>query len=128
MAWYDCMLLCLGRLIEECWNENPASRPYFKEIIHRLTVIQADISSKKRWKVHLCFLFYNSTVVLVLLLEENMCRMISWIWLSMCIIVACWDSSRITRPDQHCTKPAECGTTVLNFFFIFFNFFLAQII
>jgi hypothetical protein len=41
----------LGRLIEECWSENPASRPYFKEIIHRLTNIQADIASKRHWKV-----------------------------------------------------------------------------
>ncbi|KAJ4797400.1 hypothetical protein LUZ62_048646 [Rhynchospora pubera] len=40
----------LKELIEECWRENPASRPYFKEIIDRLMAIQADIASKKRWK------------------------------------------------------------------------------
>ncbi|XP_078168791.1 serine/threonine-protein kinase 12-like isoform X3 [Carex rostrata] len=40
----------LKELIEECWSEDPASRPYFKEIVRRLTEIQANITSKKRWK------------------------------------------------------------------------------
>ncbi|XP_078168790.1 serine/threonine-protein kinase 12-like isoform X2 [Carex rostrata] len=49
----------LKELIEECWSEDPASRPYFKEIVRRLTEIQANITSKKRWKVKPLRCFQN---------------------------------------------------------------------
>lgn len=41
----------LKELIEQCWSENPADRPTFKEIIERLTNIQNHIAHKRRWKV-----------------------------------------------------------------------------
>ncbi|KAJ3671007.1 hypothetical protein LUZ60_008433 [Juncus effusus] len=41
----------LKELIEQCWSENPASRPSFKEIIDRLTLIQDHVTSRKPWKV-----------------------------------------------------------------------------
>ncbi|WOK99309.1 serine/threonine-protein kinase STY17-like [Canna indica] len=41
----------LKELIEECWSENPAERPTFREIIDRLLFIQYHIIRKRRWKV-----------------------------------------------------------------------------
>ncbi|KAH7651391.1 Non-specific serine/threonine protein kinase protein [Dioscorea alata] len=41
----------LKQLIEECWSENPADRPTFREIIDRLSYIQNQIANKMRWKV-----------------------------------------------------------------------------
>lgn len=39
------------RLIEECWSENPADRPTFKDIIDRLLNIQNYIVRKRHWRV-----------------------------------------------------------------------------
>ena len=44
------------RLIEDCWNEKPAKRPTFKQIITRLESIHNSFSHKKRWKVSFLFL------------------------------------------------------------------------
>lgn len=41
----------LKELIEQCWSDNPAERPTFREIIDRLTNIQNHIAHKARWKV-----------------------------------------------------------------------------
>ncbi|KAF7803240.1 integrin-linked protein kinase 1-like [Senna tora] len=40
----------LRELIEECWNENPAKRPTFRQIITRLESIYNTLSHKRRWK------------------------------------------------------------------------------
>lgn len=39
------------RLIAECWNENPAKRPTFRQIITKLESIYNTIGQKRRWKV-----------------------------------------------------------------------------
>ena len=44
------------RLIEDCWNEKPAKRPTFKQIITRLESIHNSFSHKKHWKVSSLFL------------------------------------------------------------------------
>ncbi|KAI3740229.1 hypothetical protein L2E82_30654 [Cichorium intybus] len=41
----------LKELIEQCWHENPAKRPTFKQIIPRLESIYNSINHKRRWKV-----------------------------------------------------------------------------
>ncbi|KAL8045694.1 hypothetical protein ABFX02_08G130900 [Erythranthe guttata] len=41
----------LRHLIEECWNENPASRPTFKKIIPRLEAIYNRFGHRRSWKV-----------------------------------------------------------------------------
>jgi hypothetical protein len=41
----------LRELIEQCWSENPASRPDFRTIIEQLSYIQNEISQRNRWKV-----------------------------------------------------------------------------
>ncbi|KAJ6824327.1 serine/threonine-protein kinase STY8-like isoform X1 [Iris pallida] len=41
----------LKELIEQCWSENPAERPTFREIIDRLTYIEKYLAHKRRWKV-----------------------------------------------------------------------------
>ncbi|XP_068665596.1 serine/threonine-protein kinase 12-like [Aristolochia californica] len=49
----------LKELIEECWNENPARRPTFKQIIDRLSSIYSHLYQKKRWKVKPLKCFQN---------------------------------------------------------------------
>uniref|UniRef100_A0A0E0C7Q0 Protein kinase domain-containing protein n=1 Tax=Oryza meridionalis TaxID=40149 RepID=A0A0E0C7Q0_9ORYZ len=51
----------LRELIEQCWSENPASRPDFRTIIERLSYIQNEISQRNRWKVKplKCFLSFE---------------------------------------------------------------------
>ncbi|KAK9132314.1 hypothetical protein Scep_011842 [Stephania cephalantha] len=44
----------LKELIEECWSENPAKRPTFKEVIRKLEVINNYYNHKRRWKVSFC--------------------------------------------------------------------------
>ncbi|XP_073128612.1 serine/threonine-protein kinase 12-like [Henckelia pumila] len=41
----------LKELIEECWSENPANRPTFKQIIPRLVAIYNSFGHRRRWKV-----------------------------------------------------------------------------
>ncbi|KAI3697737.1 hypothetical protein L6452_30834 [Arctium lappa] len=41
----------LKELIMECWHENPARRPTFRQIIPRLESIHSSINHKWRWKV-----------------------------------------------------------------------------
>ncbi|KAF3638904.1 putative cyclic phosphodiesterase-like [Capsicum annuum] len=41
----------LKELIEECWNEMPAKRPSFKQIIPRLESIYKNFDKNKHWKV-----------------------------------------------------------------------------
>ncbi|XP_073308266.1 serine/threonine-protein kinase 12-like isoform X1 [Primulina huaijiensis] len=41
----------LKELIEECWSENPANRPTFKQIIPRLEAIYNSFGHRRRWKV-----------------------------------------------------------------------------
>ncbi|KAJ8761971.1 hypothetical protein K2173_006573 [Erythroxylum novogranatense] len=41
----------LKELIEECWNENPAKRPTFRQILTKLETISHKIGHKKHWKV-----------------------------------------------------------------------------
>ncbi|KAG1367785.1 integrin-linked protein kinase 1 [Cocos nucifera] len=53
----------LKELIEQCWSENPADRPAFREIIVRLTIIQAHIAHKRRWKVRPLKCFQNLEAV-----------------------------------------------------------------
>ncbi|KAG6778921.1 hypothetical protein POTOM_015284 [Populus tomentosa] len=40
----------LKELIQECWHENPAKRPTFRQILTRLDAIQNSIGHKRRWK------------------------------------------------------------------------------
>ncbi|XP_006644703.1 integrin-linked protein kinase 1-like [Oryza brachyantha] len=51
----------LRELIEQCWSENPASRPDFKTIIERLSSIHNEIAQRNRWKVRplKCFLSFE---------------------------------------------------------------------
>ncbi|GLT80162.1 hypothetical protein SLA2020_516160 [Shorea laevis] len=41
----------LKELIEDCWNDAPAKRPTFRQIIIRLESIHNSFSHKRRWKV-----------------------------------------------------------------------------
>ncbi|XP_058100995.1 integrin-linked protein kinase 1-like [Magnolia sinica] len=41
----------LKELIEVCWNDNPAKRPTFRQIIDRLSAIDHHLAEKKRWMV-----------------------------------------------------------------------------
>ncbi|KAK6133554.1 hypothetical protein DH2020_032683 [Rehmannia glutinosa] len=41
----------LKQLIEECWSENPANRPTFKQIIPWLVTIYNRFGHRRRWKV-----------------------------------------------------------------------------
>ncbi|GAB2299029.1 hypothetical protein Dimus_033104 [Dionaea muscipula] len=41
----------MRELIEECWSDNPAKRPSFREIIVKLDHIYDSIGRKKRWKL-----------------------------------------------------------------------------
>ncbi|KAG4971324.1 hypothetical protein JHK84_037396 [Glycine max] len=47
----------IRELIEECWNENPAKRPTFRQIITRLESIYNTISHKRHWKVIISLMF-----------------------------------------------------------------------
>ncbi|XP_016493541.1 serine/threonine-protein kinase 12 [Nicotiana tabacum] len=49
----------LRELIEECWNEKPALRPTFKQIIPRLESIYNKFGHKRRWKVRPLKCFQN---------------------------------------------------------------------
>ncbi|KAK9150734.1 hypothetical protein Syun_009043 [Stephania yunnanensis] len=49
----------LKELIEECWSENPAKRPTFKEVIRKLEVINNFYNHKRRWKVRTLKCFNN---------------------------------------------------------------------
>jgi serine/threonine protein kinase len=53
----------LKELIEECWNENPAKRPTFRQIITRLESFHHKIGQKRHWKVRVlkCFPHYHSS-------------------------------------------------------------------
>ncbi|XP_050233946.1 integrin-linked protein kinase 1 isoform X2 [Mercurialis annua] len=50
----------LKDLIQECWNENPAKRPTFRQIIKKLETIYNSIGHKRRWRV--CFFLSSSPV------------------------------------------------------------------
>ncbi|KAH9613709.1 hypothetical protein KSS87_002740 [Heliosperma pusillum] len=55
----------LRDLIEECWNEDPAQRPSFRQIIPRLDYIYNNLGPRKRWlKVRplKCFLRTESSL------------------------------------------------------------------
>ncbi|KAE9461964.1 hypothetical protein C3L33_06127, partial [Rhododendron williamsianum] len=49
----------LKELIEECWNESPAKRPTFRQIISRLETIYGSIGHKRGWKVSHLFPFLS---------------------------------------------------------------------
>lgn len=60
------------RLIEECWNENPAKRPTFRQIITRLESIYNSLGHKRRWKVRTpsqtifcvyCYAYFNYCII-----------------------------------------------------------------
>ncbi|XP_014518991.1 serine/threonine-protein kinase STY17 [Vigna radiata var. radiata] len=54
----------IRELIEECWNENPAMRPTFRQIITRLEFIYNAIGQKRRWKVRPLKCFQNLEALL----------------------------------------------------------------
>ncbi|KAG4960304.1 hypothetical protein AAZX31_13G205600 [Glycine max] len=54
----------IRELIEECWNENPAKRPTFRQIITRLESIYNTISHKRHWKVRPLKCFQNLEALL----------------------------------------------------------------
>ncbi|KAI5331854.1 hypothetical protein L3X38_021980 [Prunus dulcis] len=54
----------LRELIEECWNENPAKRPAFRQIILRLESIHNSLGHKRRWKVRPLKCFQNIEAML----------------------------------------------------------------
>ncbi|XP_015876539.3 integrin-linked protein kinase 1 [Ziziphus jujuba] len=54
----------LRDLIEECWNENPAKRPTFRQIITKLEIIHNSLSHKRRWKVRPLKCFQNIEAML----------------------------------------------------------------
>lgn len=54
----------IRELIEECWNENPAKRPTFRQIITRLESIYNTIGQKRRWKVRPLRCFQNLEALL----------------------------------------------------------------
>jgi hypothetical protein len=45
------------RLIEECWSENPAKRPTFRQIIRKLESIHNSLVHPRHWKVSTLSLF-----------------------------------------------------------------------
>ena len=54
----------IRELIEDCWNENPAKRPTFRQIIPRLESIYNTIGQKGRWKVKPLKCFQNLEALL----------------------------------------------------------------
>ncbi|KAJ4823904.1 hypothetical protein Tsubulata_026760 [Turnera subulata] len=54
----------LKELIEECWQENPAKRPTFRQILVRLEVVQNKIGHKRHWKVRPLKCFQNLEALL----------------------------------------------------------------
>ncbi|EEF40144.1 integrin-linked protein kinase 1 [Ricinus communis] len=54
----------LKDLIQECWNENPAKRPTFRQIITKLESIYNSIGHKRRWKVRPLKCFQNFEAML----------------------------------------------------------------
>ncbi|KAI4295340.1 hypothetical protein L6164_035395 [Bauhinia variegata] len=54
----------LRELIEVCWNENPAKRPTFRQIITRLESIYNTLGHKRRWKVRPLKCFQNLEAIL----------------------------------------------------------------
>ncbi|KAK8664627.1 hypothetical protein V6N13_084405 [Hibiscus sabdariffa] len=54
----------LKELIEDCWNEKPAKRPTFRQIIKRLESILDSFSHKKCWKVRPLKWFHNLEAML----------------------------------------------------------------
>ncbi|MED6155120.1 hypothetical protein PIB30_002323 [Stylosanthes scabra] len=54
----------IRELIEECWNENPAKRPTFRQIIPKLESIYYTIGQKGRWKVKPLKCFQNLEALL----------------------------------------------------------------
>ncbi|KAJ9135967.1 hypothetical protein P3X46_033085 [Hevea brasiliensis] len=54
----------LKELIQECWNENPAKRPTFRQIITRLESIYNSVGHKRRWKVRPLKCFQNLEAML----------------------------------------------------------------
>ncbi|XP_022720347.1 tyrosine-protein kinase-like isoform X3 [Durio zibethinus] len=54
----------LKELIEDCWNEKPAKRPTFRQIITRLESIHNSFSHKKWWKVRPLKCFQNLEAML----------------------------------------------------------------
>ncbi|XWS12452.1 hypothetical protein CRYUN_Cryun37aG0089900 [Craigia yunnanensis] len=54
----------LKELIEDCWNEKPAKRPTFRQIITKLESIHNSFSHKKRWKVRPLKFFQNLEAML----------------------------------------------------------------
>ncbi|XP_028763999.1 integrin-linked protein kinase 1 [Neltuma alba] len=54
----------LRELIEECWNENPAKRPTFRQIITRLESMYNTFAHKRRWKVRPLKCFQNLEAML----------------------------------------------------------------
>ncbi|KDP21162.1 hypothetical protein JCGZ_21633 [Jatropha curcas] len=54
----------LKELIQECWDEIPAKRPTFRQIITRLESIHNSIGHKRRWKVRPLKCFQNLEAML----------------------------------------------------------------
>ncbi|KAK9227563.1 hypothetical protein WN943_012616 [Citrus x changshan-huyou] len=54
----------LKELIEECWNEKPAKRPTFRQIITKLESINNSINHKRRWKIRTMKCFHNLEAML----------------------------------------------------------------
>ncbi|XP_022142233.1 serine/threonine-protein kinase STY17-like [Momordica charantia] len=54
----------LKELIEECWNEMPAMRPTFRQIISQLEFIYNRFGHKRRWKVRPLKCFQNIEAML----------------------------------------------------------------
>ncbi|KAH1208365.1 hypothetical protein AAZX31_15G084900 [Glycine max] len=54
----------IRELIEECWNENPAKRPTFRQIITKLESIYNTIGHKRHWKVRPLKCFQNLEALL----------------------------------------------------------------
>ncbi|CAL1410450.1 unnamed protein product [Linum trigynum] len=54
----------IKELIEECWHENPAKRPTFREILTRLESIYNRIGYKRGWKVRPLKCFPNLEALL----------------------------------------------------------------
>ncbi|OVA14292.1 Protein kinase domain [Macleaya cordata] len=52
----------LRELIEQCWSENPASRPTFREIIKKLDAIDNHLLRKRHWKANILKCFGNLDV------------------------------------------------------------------